>query len=148
MGKIKVGVIFGGKSVEHEVSIISAIQAINKMDEDKYDVVPIYITKDGTWYSGAMLKDMDVYSDLSLIKKYAKKVALVERNNSFVLESRGLFKSVVSDIDVVFPIVHGTNVEDGTLQGYLQTVGVPYVGSSVYASVVGQDKVYMKAIWE
>ena len=66
--KIKVGVIFGGESVEHEVSIISAIQAMNKIDEEKYEIIPIYITKDREWYTGEMLKDIDVYQDLSLIK--------------------------------------------------------------------------------
>jgi len=144
--KIKVGVIFGGESVEHEVSIISAIQAINKMDEDKYEIIPIYIEKDGQWRAGAMLKDLDVYSDLSLINKYSKKVILVKKDDKFYLQSCGLLKSLVTDIDVVFPIVHGTNVEDGTLQGYLDTIGVPYVGPNVYSGVVGQDKVYMKSI--
>ena len=67
--KIRVGVIFGGETVEHEVSIISAIQAMNKMDEEKYEIIPIYITKDREWYTGDMLKDIDVYQDLNLIKK-------------------------------------------------------------------------------
>ena len=68
--KIKLGVIFGGESVEHEVSIISAMQAINKLDLEKYEVVPIYITKDREWYTGEMLRDIEVYQDLSLIKRY------------------------------------------------------------------------------
>ena len=111
--KIKVGVIFGGESAEHEVSIISAIQAINKMNEEKYDIIPIYITKDRQWYTGAMLKDIDSYQDLSLIKKYATNVVLVEKNNRFILQKKkGLFKREVAEIDIAFPIVHGTNVED------------------------------------
>ncbi|CDC61847.1 d-alanine--D-alanine ligase [Clostridium sp. CAG:417] len=147
--KIKVGVIFGGESAEHEVSIISAIQAINKMNEEKYDIIPIYITKDRQWYTGAMLKDIDSYQDLSLIKKYATNVVLVEKNNRFILQKKkGLFKREVAEIDIAFPIVHGTNVEDGVLQGYLQTIGIPFVGPNTYASVVGQDKVFMKAIFE
>ncbi len=146
--KIKLGVIFGGESVEHEVSIISAIQAINKIDQEKYEVVPIYITKDREWYTGAMLTDVEVYQDLDLIKKYATNVVLYCKNGSFVLQSKGLFKKIITDLDVVFPIVHGTNVEDGTLQGYLQTIGIPYVGSNVYASVVGQDKAYMRDIFK
>ena len=146
--KIKVGVIFGGESVEHEVSIISAIQAMNKIDEEKYEIIPIYITKDREWYTGEMLKDIDVYQDLSLIKKYADNVVLYYKNGSYVLQKKkGLLKSVVKEIDIAFPIVHGTNVEDGTLQGYLQTIGIPYVGSNVYASVAGQDKTMMKDIW-
>ena len=146
--KIKLGVIFGGETVEHEVSIISAIQAINKIDQEKYEVIPIYITKDREWYTGAMLTDVEVYQDLDLIKKYATNVVLYCKNGSFVLQSKGLFKKIITDIDVVFPIVHGTNVEDGTLQGYLQTIGIPYVGSNVYASVVGQDKAYMRDIFK
>lgn len=147
--KIKVGVIFGGESAEHEVSIISAIQTINKMNEEKYDIIPIYITKDRQWYTGAMLKDIDSYQDLSLIKKYATNVVLVEKNNRFILQKKkGLFKREVAEIDIAFPIVHGTNVEDGVLQGYLQTIGIPFVGPNTYAGVVGQDKVFMKAIFE
>ena len=146
--KIRVGVIFGGESVEHEVSIISAIQAMNKMDEEKYEIVPIYITKDREWYTGDMLKDIDVYQDFNLIKKYSKNVVLYYKNGSYVLQSKGLFKSVVKEIDIAFPIVHGTNVEDGVLQGYLQTIGIPYVGPNVYAAVAGQDKAIMKDIWK
>ena len=146
--KIRVGVFFGGESVEHEVSIISAIQAMNKMDEEKYEIVPIYITKDREWYTGDMLKDIDVYQDFNLIKKYSKNVVLYYKNGSYVLQSKGLFKSVVKEIDIAFPIVHGTNVEDGVLQGYLQTIGIPYVGPNVYAAVAGQDKAIMKDIWK
>ena len=144
--KIKVGVIFGGESVEHEVSIISALQAMNKMDQEKYDIIPIYITKDREWYTGDMLKDIDVYNDLSLIKKYGKNVVLYYTDGRYVLQKKKFPRSIVTDIDIAFPIVHGTNVEDGVLQGYLQTIGIPFVGSDVYASVVGQDKVYMKDI--
>ena len=146
--KIKVGVIFGGESVEHEVSVISAMQAMNKLDQEKYEIIPIYITKDREWYTGEMLKDIEVYQDLSLIKKYGKNVVLYYRNGSFVLQKKTFPKTIVGDVDIVLPVVHGTNVEDGGLQGYLQTVGVPFVGSDVYASVVGQDKVFMKDIWK
>ena len=146
--KIKVGVVFGGETVEHEVSIISAVQAMNKMDQEKYDIIPIYITKDREWYTSDMLKDIEIYSDLSLIKKYAKNVVLYYENGIYVLkQKRGLFNKTVTDVDVIFPIVHGTNVEDGALQGYLQTIGIPYVGPNVYAAAVGQDKVYMKNIF-
>ncbi len=146
--KIRVGVIFGGESVEHEVSIISAMQAINKIDLDKYEVVPIYITKDREWYTGDMLKDIEVYQDMNLIKRYADNVVLYYRDGAYVLQKKkGLFKSIVKEIDVAFPVVHGTNVEDGVLQGYLQTIGIPLVGPDVYGAAVGQDKVYMKAIW-
>lgn len=146
--KIRLGVIFGGESVEHEVSIISAIQAMNKMDSEKYEIIPIYITKDRKWYTGEMLKEIDTYSDLSLIKKYAKNVVLYEKNGRFILQNTKGFKGVVKELDIVFPIVHGTNVEDGVLQGYLQSVGIPFVGGDVYASVVGQDKIFMKEVFE
>ncbi len=146
--KIKLGVIFGGESVEHEVSIISAVQAMNKMDQEKYDIIPIYITKEGEWYTGNMLMDVEVYSDLDLIKKYANNVVLYKKDGTFVLQSKKMFKKVVTDLDVVFPITHGTTVEDGGLQGYLQTVGIPYVGPNVYAAVVAQDKAYMRDIFK
>ncbi len=145
--RIKVGVIFGGETVEHEVSIITAVQAMNAMDKEKYEVIPIYITKNREWYTGEMLRDIESYKDFSLIKKYATNVVLYEKNGSYVLQSKGMFKRVVSDIDVAFPITHGTNVEDGVLQGYLQTIGIPYVGPNVYAAATGQDKVYQKQIW-
>lgn len=147
--KIKLGVIFGGETVEHEVSIISAIQAMNKIDQEKYEIVPIYITKDREWYTGEMLKDIEFYQDLSLIKRYTDNVVLYYRDGSFVLQKKsGLFKKIVKEIDIAFPIVHGTNVEDGVLQGYLQSIGIPFVGPNVYASVVGQDKAFMKDIWK
>lgn len=147
--RIRVGVIFGGESVEHEVSIITAIQAMNKIDEEKYEVIPIYITKDREWYTGDMLKDIEVYQDLNLIKRYSTNVVLYYKNGSYVLQKKnGLLKSIVKEIDIAFPIVHGTNVEDGVLQGYLQTIGIPFVGSNVYGSVAGQDKTIMKDIWK
>ena len=146
--KIKVGVIYGGETVEHEVSIISAIQAINKIDQEKYDIIPIYITKDREWYTGNMLKDIEVYSDLNLIKKYGKNIVLYEKDGSFVLQNKKFPKNIITDIDIAFPIMHGTNGEDGVIQGYLQAIGIPFVGGDIYASVVGQDKVFMKDIFE
>ena len=145
---IKVGVIFGGESVEHEVSIISAVQAMNKLDNEKYEIVPIYITKDGEWYTGAVLKEIDTFKDMDLLKRYAKNVVLYRKNDRFVLQSKGFFKGIVNDVDIVFPIVHGTNVEDGVLQGYLKTIGVPFVGSNVVASAVAQDKIIQKNVFE
>lgn len=146
--KIKVGVIYGGPTVEHEVSIISAVQAMESMDREKYDVIPIYISKDRTWYSGQMLTDIEVYKDFNSLKRYAKKVNLVNKDGIFYLQSCKGLKRLVTDIDIVFPIVHGNGVEDGTLQGYLETVGVPYVGSGVMGSSLGQDKVIMKQVME
>ena len=144
---IKVGVIFGGESVEHEVSIISAVQAMNKMDNDKYDIIPIYIAKNGEWYTGAPLREIDTYKDMELLKRYTKNVVLYKKDNRFVLQSKGIFKKVVNDVDIIFPVVHGTSVEDGVLQGYLRTIGVPFVGSDVTASAVAQDKIIQKQVF-
>lgn len=146
---IKVGVLFGGESVEHEVSIISAIQAINKLDNEKYEVIPIYITKDGEWYTGGALKEIETYNDMDLLKRYTTNVVLFKKNNLFVLQKKsGLFKGIVDNIDIILPVVHGTNVEDGVLQGYLKTIGVPFVGSGVLASAIAQDKVIQKQLFE
>ena len=147
--KIKVGVIFGGESVEHEVSIISAVQAMEHMNSDKYDIIPIYISKDRTWYSGKMLMEIDVYRNFDDLKKYAKKVTMVKKNGKFYLQKvNGLFRRDITDIDIAFPIVHGNNVEDGSLQGYLDSIGIPYVGSKVLGSALGQDKVVMIQVFE
>ena len=142
--KLKVGVIFGGKSVEHEMSIITAIQAMNNIDKDKYEIIPIYITKDQTWYTGGCLRYVETFKEFDLIKKYAKKVNLINKDGRYVLQSCGLIKKEINELHLAFPIVHGAKIEDGTIQGYLNLVGVPYVGSSIYSSVVGQDKVFMK----
>ena len=146
--KIKLGVIFGGVSVEHEVSIISAVQAMNSMDEEKYEIIPIYIDKERNWYTGKMLLDIELYKDFNDLKRYATKVTMCKKDGIFYLQSMGLFKRNVAELDVVFPIVHGANVEDGTLAGYLDTLGIPYVGSRVLGSALGQDKVVMKQVFE
>lgn len=147
--KIKVGVIFGGETVEHEVSIITAVQAMENMNKDKYEIVPIYISKDRTWYTGKMLMDIDVYQDFNELKRYAREVVLVKTKEGFNLQAtKGLFRRNIADIDIAFPIVHGNNAEDGTLQGYLDSVGIPYVGSRVLGSALGQDKVVMKQIFK
>ena len=147
--KIKLGVIFGGQSVEHEVSIISALQAIKNLDTTKYEVVPIYINKDKEWYTGAMLNEIEFFKDFEMNKKFAKKVVLVKKDGKYVLLSTtGLFRKEVTELDVILPVVHGAGVEDGSLAGYLETVGIPYVGSHVLGSALGQDKVVMKQVME
>lgn len=147
--KIKLGIIFGGETVEHEVSIITAVQAMEHINESKYEIIPIYISKDRIWYTGAMLKDIDVYKDFNELKRYAKQVVLAKTSKGYFLQStKGLFRRNITDIDVIFPIVHGNNVEDGTLQGYLDSIGIPYVGSGVLGSALGQDKVVMKQVFK
>lgn len=145
---IKVGVIFGGETVEHEVSIISAVQAMNKLDNEKYEIIPIYITKEGEWYTGSALREIDIYKDMEVLKRYTKNVVLYKKDDRFVLQKKGFLKSIVNDIDVILPVVHGTNVEDGVLQGYLKTIGIPFAGSGVMPSAVGQDKVIQKQVFE
>ena len=139
--KIKVGVLFGGVSVEHEVSIISAVQAIKNMDLNKYEIIPIYIDKKGVWHTGEILKDINIYKDMDELKRFTNECILVNKGNKFYLQTTGLFKRYKYEIDIIFPIVHGTNVEDGKLQGYLETINVPYVGSDVLARALGKDKV-------
>ena len=146
--KIKVGVIFGGETVEHEISVISAVQAMSYMNQEKYDIIPIYISKDRIWYSGKMLMDMDVYKDFENVKKYAKKVVIYKKNGGYYLQSVTGLKRIITELDLLFPIVHGNNVEDGCIQGYLDTLGIPYVGSRVLGAALGQDKVVMKQVFE
>ena len=147
--KIKLGVIFGGESVEHEVSVISAVQAMESIDEEKYEIVPIYVSKDRIWYTGQMLRDMDVYKNFDDLKRYAKEVLLMKRGDKYCLQStKGMFRKDITDIDIAFPIVHGNNVEDGSIQGYLESTGIPYVGSHVLGAALGQDKVLMKQVFE
>ena len=145
--KINLGVVFGGQTVEHEVSVISALQAIQNIDRDKYNVVPIYIAKDKTWHTGHMLEDIETYKNFDDLKKYSKKVVLVKQGEEFYLQKvDGLLRKNITQLDVILPIVHGNNVEDGSLAGYLETVGIPYVGSHVLASALGQDKIVLKQV--
>lgn len=145
----KVGVIFGGKSVEHEISIISALQAIENFDSAKYDVLPIYISKNSTWYASYDFKNIEVFKDMNnLEKKYNEVVLEKFENNVRCIEKKsGLFKKPVSfDIDMILTVVHGTNVEDGTLAGYLKTLDIPFVGPTTISGPIGQDKAVMKDI--
>ena len=144
--RLNIGIIFGGKSVEHEISIISAIEAMGYADENKYKIVPIYIDKDNTWYTGEHLKSIINFRDIDLVKRYAKKVALVRVDKSFVLQKLGMFKKNLCVIDIVVPIGHGAYLEDGSLQGYLNMLGVPYAGPSVLGAALGQDKVIQKEL--
>lgn len=146
--KIKVGVIFGGETVEHEVSIISAVQAMGFLDEEKYEVIPIYIGKDRIWYTGSMLKEIDIYKDFNDLKRFAKKCVLFKKGESFYLQSLGFFKRILTEIDIAFPIVHGNNMEDGSIAGFLDTLGIPYVGPHILGAAMGQDKVIMKQVMQ
>lgn len=147
--KIKIGVIYGGETVEHEVSVISALQAMNNLNEDKYDIVPIYISKDRIWYTGHMLRDIEFYKEFEDEKKYVTKVMLYKKGKTFLLQrTTGIFRKDITDLDVILPVVHGNNVEDGSLAGLLDSIGIPYVGSHVLGGALGQDKVVMKQVME
>lgn len=147
--KIKVGVMFGGKSVEHEISIISAIQAIGHLNKEKYDVIPIYITKNNEFYIGENVGKIESYTDINTLLKESQRVIMINDGSKVKLvryPMKKFGKNELDYIDVAFPVVHGTNVEDGTLQGYLQMLGIPYVGCDVLSSAVGMDKYVMKTV--
>ena len=149
--KIRVGVFFGGKSVEHEVSIISALQACNSINKDKYEVIPVYITKNNEMYVGEKIGNIASYRNLKSLLKESHRVILVNDGGKVQLvlyPGKKFGNNVYATIDVAFPIVHGTNVEDGVFQGYLQTIGVPYVGCDVISSAVGMDKYVMKTVFK
>jgi D-alanine-D-alanine ligase len=146
----KVGVIFGGNSVEHEVSVITGMQVIENLDKTKYESVPIYITKDGKWLTGSSLADFKTFKEGNF--KDAKQIVLSPNRNDYNLylhpDATGLFgKKIVDTVDVLFPALHGTYGEDGSIQGLLELMNIPYVGGGVLASSVGMDKILMKDVY-
>lgn len=149
--KIKVAVIFGGKSVEHEISVISAVQAMEYMNREKYEIIPLYMTKENAFYTGADMTNIESFKDIPALLKRSTRVMLLSEGGKVNIVRYPLKKfgsSIINTIDVAFPIVHGTNVEDGALQGYLQTLDVPYVGCDVLSSAVGMNKYVMKTVFK
>ncbi len=147
--KTRVAMMFGGKSVEHEVSVISGIQAIMNMDTEKYEVIPVYMTKKNEMYIGDAVGEMDSYKDIDALLKKSQRVIMVNEDGrvSFVpYPVKAFGKNHAVEVDVAFPVVHGTNVEDGAFQGYLKTMGIPFVGCDVTASAIGMDKYIMKTV--
>lgn len=147
--KTRVAVMFGGKSVEHEVSIISGIQAISSMDQEKYEIIPVYIDKTNEMYIGEKIGKIESYQNIKDLLAASQRVILMKEGGTARLvpyPQKRFGGSKPVEVDVAFPIVHGTNVEDGTLQGYLKTVGIPFVGCDVTASAVGMDKYVSKVI--
>ena len=147
----RVGVIFGGRSVEHEVSVITGMQVIENIDKSKYEVIPIYIDKNGKWLTGLSLMDFKNYKENNF--KDTKEIILSPNygdNNVYANpESIGLFgKKILDTIDIVFPAFHGMNGEDGTIQGLLELIDIPYVGCGVLGSSVGMDKILMKDVYK
>lgn len=152
-----IAVVFGGRSVEHEVSVITGMQIMENMDKSKYNPIPLYITKDGKFLSGESLKDFSNFknSDFSqavevFFKGYSGDNNLYtvasKKSGLFGKESEGL--EVYSKIDIVFPALHGTYGEDGCFQGLLELISLPYVGCSVMPAAVGMDKVIMKKVFQ
>jgi len=139
MKKIRVGVIFGGRSGEHEVSVISARSVIDAIDKTKYEVTPIFINKKGQWLLGAQPK--------SVKGKGAEYVYLPPDPTSSELVPVEKSHTQPKKIDVVFPVLHGPYGEDGAIQGLLELAGIPYVGAGVAASAAGMDKALMKKIF-
>ncbi len=147
--KIRVGVFFGGKSVEHEVSVISGLQACHAFNQEKYEPVPIYITKDNELYTGEAIGDIANYKNIpELLKKSARVFLMGEQGRVQLIQYpvKKWGSSVVAAIDVAFPVVHGANVEDGSLQGFLRHYNIPLAGCDVTASAVTMDKYVMKTV--
>lgn len=147
--KTRVAVLFGGRSVEHEVSIITGLQAYAALDRSKYDPIPLYISKDGRFYTGEHMGDIESYRDMKTCLEKATRVLPVpgENGTADLLRQppKKFGSNLVASFDVALPAVHGTNVEDGVLSGFLETLNVPYAGCDVLSSALGMDKYQMKA---
>lgn len=147
--KTIVGVFFGGRSTEHEISVISANQAIAAFNPDKYEIVPIYISKDGHWFTGRELLTLSNYRKPEELLKKCTEVYMRPVYGDFNLYAvkKSMFgKDVIATLDVAVPVLHGTNVEDGRFEGVLETIGLPYAGCNTLASANGMDKITMKMI--
>lgn len=146
---LKVAVVFGGKSTEHEISIISAIQAIGYINREKYEVIPVYATKNSDFYVGEDIDKIEEYKNIPNLLKKSQQVVWIkegEKVNLYRFPMKKFGNNIISSVDIVFPIVHGTNVEDGVLQGYFQTLGLPVAGCDVLSSAVGMNKYVMKTV--
>ena len=147
--KTNVAVFYGCRSVEHEVSIISAVQAMRAINREKYDVTPVYVAKNGEMYTGNSLFTIEEYRNLPELLKKCKKVNFVREGDSVVMKNneKKLFsKDNDIVIDVAFPVVHGTNCEDGTMAGYFEFLGLPYISCDIISAAVGMDKAVFKDV--
>ncbi|MDV9189116.1 D-alanine--D-alanine ligase family protein [Streptomyces sp. SR27] len=153
--KPRVAVVFGGRSSEHAISVVTAGAVLSAIDRDKYDVLPIGITTDGRWALTADAPERMAIADRALpnVAALAESteggvvLSVDPANREVVLTEPGAVPRALGEVDVVFPMLHGPYGEDGTLQGLLELSGVPYVGAGVLASAVGQDKEYMKRVF-
>ena len=149
--KTTIAVFFGGRSTEHEISVISANQAMAAINDELYDVVPVYITKQGRWYIGEKLRDVKNYRNIDKLLAECTEVYMRPVYGDYALypaKAKGLFGSAkpLAEIDVVIPVLHGSNGEDGIFEGVLETIGIPYAGCNTLASANGMDKITMKMI--
>ncbi len=148
--KINVGIAFGGVSVEHEVSVITGLQAAAALDESRYEPIPLYISKHGVWYTGAHLLDVKAYQSLDGVLAEAEPAVLVPSaagKAEILLGDESFFgKRRRRRIDVLFIGLHGAEGENGALQGLCETYNIPYTGSGVMGSAVGMDKVVSKQL--
>ncbi len=145
MSKIRVGLIFGGRSGEHEVSVLSANSVMSAINRDKYEVYPIGITKEGKWLPGVVPEKLIASGELQVRQlNDGQDHSIVPISN----EQGQLLSSLQEQVDIFFPVMHGPYGEDGTIQGLLEIAGFPYVGGGVLASAVGMDKVVMKAVFQ
>lgn len=147
--KTNIGVFFGGRSTEHEISVISASQAMHAIDKEKYDVTPIYISKQGHWYTGNALSDVANYKDIPALLARCEEVYMKPVFGDYNLYKckKPLFGSnILAHIDVVIPVLHGSNGEDGIFEGVLESTGIPFAGCNTLSSANGMDKITMKMI--
>ncbi|MCY3574870.1 MAG: D-alanine--D-alanine ligase [Chloroflexi bacterium] len=144
-----VAVLFGGRSVEHDVSIVTGQQIIEGFPADRYEVVPVYITRDGRWFTGAPLLQLENFQDEALLEKDGIEACLLSpdtRHHGLVIKPlAGRFsRSRVQRLDVAFPALHGSHGEDGSLQGLLELADIPYVGCATLGSALSNDKIMTK----
>lgn len=139
--------------MEHEISVISALQAINSFDKDKYEIVPVYITKQGKWLTGEILLNINQYKNLHALEGKAEEVFMRPVYGDYKLYRSNVKGSlfskkdpVVAELHIAFPILHGSHGEDGMFQGVLETIGIPFVGCDTLSSANGMDKITMKMI--
>lgn len=145
----KVGVVFGGVSCEHDVSIVTALQLIENIDKSKYKVYPIYIHSDGEWYIDDKLLDTKIYKEFDKCKSEITKGYIAPNRPGIIINNKTFFsKEMFINLDVVIPAMHGMNGEDGSLQGLLELSNIPYTSSGVLGASVGMDKILMKKVFE
>lgn len=151
IAKIRAGVFFGGPSVEHEVSVITAMQVLQALSADKYQAIPVYVAKDGTFYTGEDLSALEHYRDIPAMLSKATPVLLTRQGKDAVLvpaKPRRFGKNPVWVLDVALPIFHGTGGEDGVMQAHFERLGLPYTGPDVTSSAIGMDKWASKALFQ